>query len=136
MWVDSGAASIAVTKALFGLISLILIVILFIIIAVHLFRKRKGKVMNKPMAISGIIISSLMLFIGISFIQMDVQFLQNQLARLDEPTSVMIRPYLKKWIEQAPPFIIMDSVFAIIFGILPTWYFCKQYRICKSEKTQ
>ena len=127
MWVDSGAAGIAVTKALFGLISLILIVILFIIIAVHLFRKRKGKVMNKPMAISGIIISSLMLFIGLSFIQMDVQFLQNQLARLDEPTSVMIRPYLKKWIEQAPPFIILDSVFAIIFGILPTWYFFKQY---------
>ena len=136
MWVDSGAAGIAVTKALFGLISLILIVILFIIIAVHLFRKRKGKIMNKPMAISGIIISSLMLFIGLSFIQMDVQFLQNQLARLDEPTSVMIRPYLKKWIEQAPPFIIMDSVFSIIFGILPTWYFCKQYRICKCEKTQ
>ena len=136
MWVDSGAAGIAVTKALFGLISLILIVILFIIIAVHLFRKRKGKIMNKPMAISGIIISSLMLFIGLSFIQMDVQFLQNQLARLDEPTSVMIRPYLKKWIEQAPPFIILDSVFAIIFGILPTWYFFKQYRICKSEKTQ
>ena len=136
MWVDSGAAGIAVTKALFGLISLILIVILFIIIAVHLFRKRKGKVMNKPMAISGIIISSLMLLIGSSFISMDVQFLLNQLARLDEPTSVMIRPYLKKWIEQAPPFIIMDSVFTIIFGILPTWFFCGQYRVCKNEKTQ
>ncbi len=136
MWVDSGAAGIAVTKALFGLISLILIVILFIIITVHLFRKHKGKVMNKPMAISGIIISSLILLMGSFFISMDVQFLLNQLARLDEPTSVMIRPYFKKWIEQAPPFIIMDSVFSIIFGILPTWYFCKQYRICKNEKTQ
>ena len=92
--------------------------------------------MNKPMAISGIIISSLILLIGSSFISMDVQFLLNQLVRLDEPTSVMIRPYLKKWIEQAPPFIIMDSVFTIIFGIIPTWFFCKQYRIYKSEKTQ
>ena len=136
MWVDSGAASIAVTKALFGLISLILIIILFIIIAVHLFRKRKGKVMNKPMAISGIIISSLMLLIGLSFIQMDVQFLQNQLARLNEPSGVLVRPWREKWINQASPIIIYDSVFTIIFGLLPTWYFCKQYRICKSEKTQ
>ena len=70
MWVDSGAAGIAVTKALFGLISLILIVILFIIIAVHLFRKRKGKIMNKPMAISGIIISSLIVIRLVIFIRL------------------------------------------------------------------
>ena len=126
MWVDSGAAMAGIAKAFVYVISSVFVVFLLIIIGVHLFIKYKGKTINKPVVIFGIIISSLIYFIGFISIIADIGFLTKQLS------SLMIWPVQKVWIFQAYTFIIKESILTIILGILPIWYFYNQYRISKS----